>query len=286
MILDQHCYSNNTPHNEGSMVMGWLDNNVTLITGGASGIGLAIVERFVEEGARVAILDRNQIAIDDLVKKYGEDKVTGITADVRLLADNQRAVLNTIDRFGKLDTFIGNAGIWDYMVPLAEQSDDKIAQVCDEIFAVNVKGYILGAKAALKELRKTGGSMIFTASSSSFYTGGGGPIYVASKHAVLGMIRQLAYELAPDIRVNGVAPGGTLTNLGGSRAGGFAESKLSEIPDVDKLLESMTPLGFASKPEDHAAVYLLLAAKQSSSFITGTVINSDGGIGLGMKPCI
>lgn len=264
--------------------MGWLDKKVALVTGGASGIGLAVVERFVAEGARVGVMDRSQSAVDAVVEKLGADKVVGITGDVRSLDDNKTAVSKTVAAFGQLDTFVGNAGIWDYMVSLADQSDDTISEICDEIFAVNVKGYILGAKAALPELQKTKGSMIFTASSSSFYTGGGGPIYVASKHAVLGMIKQLAHELAPDIRVNGVAPGGTLTSLGGSSAGGQAEAKLSEIPDVDKLLESMTPLGFASQPEDHAAIYLLLAAKQQSSFITGTVINSDGGIGIGMRP--
>ncbi len=263
--------------------MGWLDKKVALVTGGASGIGLAVVERFVAEGARVGIMDRTQAAIDAVVARLGADKVVGAVGDVRSLADNKSAVAATVAQFGQLDTFVGNAGIWDYMTPLVEHSEDKIAEICDEIFAVNVKGYILGAKAAVEELRKTGGSMIFTASTSSFYTGGGGPIYVASKHAVLGMIRQLAHELAPDIRVNGVAPGGTLTGLGGSAAGGQAEAKLSEIPDVDKLLESMTPLGFASLPADHAPAYLYLAAKEQSRFLTGTVINTDGGIGIGMK---
>ena len=263
--------------------MGWLDNKVALITGGASGIGLAVVERFIAEGARVGVMDRTQANLDKLSDTFG-DKVIGVTGDVRSLADNKAAVAKTVAAFGQLDTFVGNAGIWDYMVPLVEQDEDKLADICDEIFAVNVKGYLLGAKAAVDELRKTGGSMIFTASTSSFYTGGGGPVYVASKHAVLGLIRQLAHELAPEIRVNGVAPGGTLTNLGGSNASGQAEAKLSEIPDVDKLLESMTPLGFASQPEDHAASYLLLAAKEQSRFITGITINTDGGLGIGMRP--
>ncbi len=89
----------------------------------------------------------------------------------------------------------------------------SIAAACDELFAVNVKGCILGAKAALHELGKSKGCMIFTASGAGFTSAGGGVIYTASKHAVVGIIRQLAVELGPNIRVNGVAPGGTMTDL-------------------------------------------------------------------------
>ncbi len=263
--------------------MNWMDDKVVLITGGGSGIGLAVVERFVNEGAKVCVMDRSQENIDALETKFN-GKVIGLTGDVRSLADNKAAVAKTVDAFGQLDSFIGNAGIWDYMVPLEGQEEDNIEGICDEIFAVNVKGYILGAKAALPELRKTKGNIIFTASSSSFYTGGGGPVYVASKHAVAGLIKQLAYEVAPDIRVNGVAPGGTLTKLGGSSAAGQADSKLDEIPGVDQMIGSMTPLGFTSRPEDHAGIYLLLASDQNGGYITGSLINSDGGIGLGMRP--
>jgi len=98
------------------------------------------------------------------------------------------------------------------------------------------------------------------------------------------MIKQLAYEMAPDVRVNGVAPGGTITNLGGSSSAGQGDSKLSDIPDVDKLIEGMTPMGFASEPEDHSGLYTLLASRENSRYVTGTIINSDGGIGFGKRP--
>ena len=263
--------------------MGWLNNQVVLITGGASGIGLAVVERFVVEGAKVGVMDRTEDAVKSIEDKLG-DKVVGITGDVRSLTDNEAAVKKTVETFGKLDVFIGNAGIWDYMVPLMEQEHDNLESICDEIFSINVKGYLLGARAAMKELKKNNGSLIFTVSSSGFYTGGGGPIYVASKHAVVGMIKQLAYEMAPDVRVNGVAPGATITNLGGSSSAGQGDSKLSDIPDVDKLIEGMTPMGFASEPEDHSGLYTLLASRENSRYVTGTIINSDGGIGFGKRP--
>ncbi len=257
--------------------MGWLEGQVALVTGGGSGIGLAVVERFIKEGANLSVLERDPQRAESLAKKFGEDICITI-GDVTQSSDNEKAVEATLERFGQLDTFVGNAGIWDYLVPLAEQPTDKLGQICDEIFAVNVKGYVLGARACLKPLGESKGSIIFTASSSSFYTGGGGPLYVASKHAVVGLIKQLASELAPNIRVNGVAPGGTLTKLAGSDAAGLADSQLDALPDIEQMIEQMTPLQFASRPADHTGLYTLLASKENSSYVTGTVINSDGGI--------
>lgn len=263
--------------------MGWLENRVALVTGAASGIGLAVVERFIAEGARVGVFDRSEGGIQSVRQRFG-DKVVGIAGNVTSLADNENAVAKTVEAFGQLDIYVGNAGIWDYMVRLDEQPRDQLEQICDEILGVNIKGYLLGARAAMPELKKSRGNMVFTVSSSGFYTGGGGPIYVASKHGVVGLIKQLAYELAPDVRVNGVAPGGTITNLAGSVAAGRGDVKLSEVPDIDKMIESMTPLGFASKPAAHAGHYVLLASNENSSYTTGSIINSDGGIGLGKRP--
>src|SRR4029077_16483381 len=109
----------------------------------------------------------------------------------------------------------GNAGVFDVYVPLAEFSEERLSAAFDELFGVNVKGCFFGAKAALPELQKTRGSMVFTASVAGLNSGGGGALYTASKHAVVGLIRQLAVELGPEVRVNGVAPGGTLTDLRG-----------------------------------------------------------------------
>jgi NAD(P)-dependent dehydrogenase (short-subunit alcohol dehydrogenase family) len=161
---------------------------------------------------------------------------------------------------------------------------DKLSETLDEIFGVNVKGYFLGARAAIPELRKTKGSIIFTASTSSFYTGGGGTPYVASKHAVLGLIRQLAWELTPDIRVNGVAPGGTRTPLGGTQAGGTADVHMEDMEGLDALIAGMTPLARIAEPDDHTGLYALLASRRDSAYMTGTVLLSDGGIGIGKRP--
>ena len=257
-----------------------LSGSSVLITGGATGIGRAVVHHFVEEGARLCVLCVNDEQASSLRGEFGAEVET-VIGDVRSLADNQRAAALAVERFGGLNTFIGNAGIWDFITPLEAQDEEKLERVCDDIFGVNVKGYALGAFACLPALRQSKGSIIFTASSSSFFTGGGGPLYVASKHAVIGLIKQLAKEVAPDVRVNGVAPGGTITNLSGSPSSEHAKSQMAEIPEIDKLIEGMTPLGFAAKPEDHVALYALLACPVSARYVTGTTILSDGGIGVG-----
>src|SRR5947209_1828397 len=194
--------------------MGWLDGQVALVTGGGSGIGRAVVARFVAEGARVGVMERVATRADQLRADFG-DKVVGIAGDVAQLADNKRAVAETVQAFGRLDIFVGNAGIFDVYASIVDMPEEQLLRAYDELFAVNVKGLIFGVKAAVPELTKTSGCMVFTASVAGLNSGGGGALYTASKHAVVGLIRQLAVELGPRIRVNGVAPGGTMTDLRG-----------------------------------------------------------------------
>ena len=258
--------------------MGWLDNKVALVTGGASGLGRAIVERFVQEGARVAILDRARERSETLASQLGSS-VTAIVGDVTVLADNQRAVDETVKRFGKLDCLVGNAGIWDFNMSVVDLPDDRIGAAFDELFGVNVKGYLLGAKAAYRELAKTHGCIIYTVSNAGFYPCGGGPLYTASKHAVVGLIRQLAYELAPKIRVNGVAPGAIPTDLRGPKSLEMAERSIASVP-LKEMVERGLPLGKLPAPRDYTGSYVLLASPENSSTATGGVIICEGGIGI------
>ncbi len=258
--------------------MGWLENKVAIVTGGASGLGRAIVVRFVEEGARVAILDRSRERSDELAAKL-PDRVHAVIGDVTSLADNVRAVTETVERFGRLDCFVGNAGIWDFNARLADLPDDKIGAAFDELFSINVKGYLLGAKASYRELAKTRGSIVFTVSNAGFYPCGGGPLYTASKHAVVGLIRQLAYEFAPKIRVNGVAPGAIPTDLRGPASLAMAERSIAEVPLKD-MVERGLPLGKLPDPRDYTGSYVLLASAENSSTATGGVIICEGGIGI------
>ncbi len=259
--------------------MGWLDNSVALITGGGSGLGRALVERFINEGANVGVLECNAQRAEELAAAFGK-RVNVTVGDVTRYADNAKAVEQIAAKFGRLDTFVANAGIFDFFQPLAQYEGDNLAAAFDELMAVNVKGGLLGARAALPELVKTGGNIIFTISNAGFYPGGGGPVYTASKHALVGLVRQLAHELAPKVRVNGVAPGGMKTGLSGLNATGTAGQNLSQIETLNDMLIGITPLRISPKPEQYCAPYVLLASKENSAPTTGTIINTDGGLGV------
>ncbi len=261
--------------------MGWLDGQVALVTGGASGIGRGIVERFVQEGARVGVMDRTASSLAELrsdldSSDVGND-VVGVQGDVTSLEDNLKAVEETVRAFGKLDIFIGNAGIFDSFQGLEEFPAESLSEAFDELFGVNVKGCVLGAKAALPELRRTEGCMVFTASVAGLNSGGGGPLYTASKHAVVGLVRQLAAELAPQVRVNGVAPGGVMTDLRGLETMGRRGHAHFADPDTEARLRRNNPLGAAMQPQDLASAYLFLSSRENAANITGSVVTVDSG---------
>lgn len=258
--------------------MGWLTNTSVLITGGGSGLGRAIVERFVTEGAQVAVLEKSAEKGAGLRDDFG-GSVTVTVGDATSFEDNRRAVAEAVAANGKLDVFIGNAGLWDYSTSLLALPADAISEAFDELFSLNVKGYLLGAKASVEELQKTKGSMIFSVSNAGFWPGGGGPLYVSSKHAVMGLVKQLAYELCPDVRVNGVAPGGMPTDLRGPKALGLADTSWQTMP-VDQIMERFSPLERAIAPADYTGHYVLLASRENSLTVTGSVHNCDGGIGV------
>jgi NAD(P)-dependent dehydrogenase (short-subunit alcohol dehydrogenase family) len=247
-----------------------------LVTGGGSGIGRAVAARFIAEGARVGVLDRVAARAQELRSEFG-DAVHTVTGDVTRLDDNKRAVSETVGAFGRLDIFIGNAGIFDSFLSLAEFSEANLAEACDELFGVNVKGCILGAKAALPELMKTEGSMVFTASVAGSNSGGGGPLYTASKHAVVGLIRQLAAELGPRIRVNGVAPGGTMTDLRGLAVLRQNDRSHFADPSTEERMRTNNPLQIALAPGDLAGAYVFLSSRTNARGITGTVLTVDAG---------
>lgn len=256
---------------------GSLEGKVALVTGGAGGIGRAIVERFSEEGAHVGVFDLSQDKVGALKDQLGDRIVTHV-GDVRDPSDNIEAVEKSVQAFGRLDIFVGNAAVFDCFLNLESLPAHTLDEAFREIFDINVKGYLLGAKAAVAELKKTSGNMIFSVSESGFYANRAGLMYTVSKHAVVGLIRQLAYELAPEVRVNGVSPGGTLTPIGA------APSLRSICPPVDtearrKKIESRNPLQIAAPPEDHLGAYVLLASDQGRA-MTGSIIHSDGGVGV------
>ncbi|MGV9861058.1 SDR family oxidoreductase [Rhodococcus koreensis] len=250
--------------------MGQLDGRRVVLTGAGSGIGRAVARRYVAEGARVVALD-----IDDRVHGLAEecgDAVRTRVANVRDWSANVEAVQTAVDEWGGLDAFVANAGIYDGARALAEIDGADLPAAFAEIQAVNVLAPILGARAALKELIRSRGTVIVTGSFASRNTAGGGVLYTASKHAVRGVIRQLAYEFAPDVRVNGVAPGVAPTTLKGVTA--LGQEPASSVLDG---AERMLPLGHVPAVEEFAGVFTLLASAEASA-MTGTLIDVDSGL--------
>ena len=256
--------------------MGWLDNQVALVTGGTGGIGSAIVRRYVAEGAKVAVMGRDAAQLAALSAELGEAIIT-VQGDVSRWQDNQRAVAATLEAFGKLDTFVGNAAVFDYFTRLDRIAPEDFESAFQKLFSINVQGYLLGAQAATAALRESRGSMIFTLSNSAFYAGGGGILYVTAKHALVGMIRQLAYELAPDIRVNGVAPGATNTPMKSLEGLNSRSVPLNQIPGFETGAAEAVPLQRIAEPEEHTGHYVLLASRENAGLTTATIIHSDGG---------
>jgi NAD(P)-dependent dehydrogenase (short-subunit alcohol dehydrogenase family) len=254
-----------------------LHGQVAIVSGGASGIGLAVVDRFLAEGACVGVLDRQAGALRDLQAAWPERLVV-VGGDVRDGAAHEAVLEATSQRFGAVDTYVANAGIHDMWTRLEDIPLDQLPGAFEELFAVDVLGYLLGARVMAGALRAAHGSMIFTASSSSRYAGGGGPLYVAAKHAVVGLVRQLAHELAPDVRVNAIAPGATSTGLSGLSDGEVGRGSLLDRPGLMDRVAETVPLGFVAEPGDHASLYVLLASADEAPFMTGTVLPSDGGL--------
>ncbi|MES2536997.1 MAG: SDR family NAD(P)-dependent oxidoreductase [Pseudomonadota bacterium] len=260
---------------------GWLPGQVALVTGGASGIGLAVVARYLAEGAAgVVVLDRDLAGLADLSAAW-PGKLIGIAGDVREYAAHAAAVDACLQTFGQLDIMVGNAGVFDFRRPLRGYTPQTLAQTMDELFGINLRGYLYAAMASREALIERQGCMIFTASVASFHAGGGGVLYTMAKHAVLGMIRQLALELAPQVRVNGVGPGGTITSLRGTAALGHAARAINAQPELlAQRIEAGVPLQIAQQPEDHTGLYVLLASRANARAITGEVMMSDGGVGI------
>jgi cis-2,3-dihydrobiphenyl-2,3-diol dehydrogenase len=258
--------------------MGALEEQTALITGGASGLGAAIVDRFIEEGANVAVLDRSAEGCAALEERYGE-RIVCATGDVRSYEDNEAAVAAAVERFGGLDAAIGNAGIWDYNVTLVDLPAEKLSETFDELFRVNVLGYMMLAKAALKPLVQSKGSMTFTVSNAGFWPSGGGMLYTGTKHAVVGMIRQLAFELAPHVRVNGVAPGAISTSLKGPASLGM-EARKFPGESMSQNAAGFVPLGQMPTPAEYAGGYVFFSSRRDNVPATGAVLNHDGGFGV------
>ena len=247
-----------------------------LIIGAGSGIGRAVAVAFAREGASIGALE-----LDPAKSEQLQTDVSGAVVragDAASWADCREVVAATVDEFGGLDVLVNCVGVFDFYRGLRDLSETEIDAGFDEAFRLNVKTQLVPAKVALPELTRSRGSIILTVSTSGFYPGRGGVLYVSTKFAVRGLVVALASELAPDVRVNGVAPGGTLgTDLRGFASLGLDNNRLDDTPGRAESLVLRTPLAVALTADDHAGSYVFLASAAARG-MTGTFLHPDGGI--------
>jgi NAD(P)-dependent dehydrogenase (short-subunit alcohol dehydrogenase family) len=252
--------------------MAKLDGKVAVITGGASGIGRASVELFVEEGARVVVADIMDDRGEALADELGENALFAHT-DVSREEDVQAAVQLAAKKFGRLDCMLNNAGIGGAGGPI-----DQIPAIGFDItVAVLLRSVFFGMKHAapvMKEQRS--GSIISTASIAGLRTGFGGHIYSACKAAVIHMTRTVAVELGPfGIRANTNCPGGIVTSIFGRGLGLDQDASEATYEGLKKVFSEVQAIKRPGLPEDiaRAAVWL---ASEDASFVSGAAISIDG----------
>lgn len=241
------------------------EGKVAIITGGASGIGLATVDLFVKEGAKVTVADMNKEALDKVKDKYG-DSVLTLIVDVSKPEDVQAMVQKTVAQFGKLDILHNNAGIGGFgLIPDIDFDEWK------KVFAIDLDGVFLGCKYAIPEFKKNGGGVIVnTASISGLGADYAMASYNAAKAAVINLTRIVANDHGADnIRANAVCPGPIATPL--------LNEALKDKSITDAYNEAI-PVGRVGTPEDIANVVAFLASDESA-FVNGTIIVADGGLG-------
>src|SRR6202012_589985 len=165
----------------------WLDEKRALVVGGGSGTGRAVVDAFRDEGAKVAVLERDADKCDTLRHKL--KKVPVVEGDATTRAANDLAVATAVEAFDGLDTLVNCVGIFDFYRGIGDIDADDVPSAFDEMFRTNVLSHLQSVKAAIPALRAaTGSSIVLTASASAFYPGRGGVLYVSSKFAMRGLV--------------------------------------------------------------------------------------------------
>ena len=245
-----------------------LENKVAIITGASRGIGFAIAEAFVREGARVAVcgsrLPSAEKAVSILREKYPQAEMLPIGVNVNDTEEIKSMVSAVVDKWGRVDALVNNAGV---------TSTKSILEMTDEDFTSVIDINLVGPFKIIREVAKVmrdngGGSIINTSSMVGSYGGKMQTAYSSSKFGINGLTKSCAKELGQyNIRVNAVAPGAVATDM----AKEFTSDKMRQY------LAMMTPLGRMAEPDELAGAYVYLASDEAT-FTTGTIVNVDGGI--------
>jgi NAD(P)-dependent dehydrogenase (short-subunit alcohol dehydrogenase family) len=244
-----------------------LDDKVAIVTGGNSGIGLAIARRFVDEGADVAIFGRDEATLQAAADEFGPSCIT-VQGDAADPADLERLAEETTKAFGGIDIVVVNAGIFE-LRPIADMDVESFDRTSD----VNFRGAFFTVRAALPYLGD-GSSIVLVTSGSNLVGLPDAPVYAATKAAVRSLARSLAADLKSNgIRVNALSPGFVDTPIF-ERTGITGEDRAQFV----HLMSQQIPMGRFGKPEEVAAAALFLASDEAS-YITGIELPVSGGLG-------
>ncbi|RKI85052.1 SDR family oxidoreductase [bacterium 0.1xD8-71] len=242
-----------------------LQGKVAVVTGGTRGIGFAIVKKFLENGAKVALLGSRQETVDKALQKIKEEdanaEVVGYWPNLMDASEVEEVFTKVKDMYGSLDILVNNAG-----VSARESFYDYKPEEFEKVIDLNLNSVFICAQAAAKIMKEQGGGVILNTSSMvSLYGQPAGVSYPASKFAVNGLTKSLARELGKDqIRVNAVAPGVTRTDM------------VAALPeDMVKRITAPIPLGRVGEPEEVANAFLFLASDMAS-YVTGEILSVDG----------
>jgi NAD(P)-dependent dehydrogenase (short-subunit alcohol dehydrogenase family) len=256
-----------------------LKDKVAIITGGSGGIGVATAKLFVEEGAKVLLVDIDEDALKECVSDIGES-ASYIVADVSEEEQVNMYTQTAVDRYGKIDIVLLNAGIEGTFKLLIEHTVEDF----DKLMGVNLRGAWLGIKAAVPQMINTGGGSITLTSSIAGLQGspGLGP-YTTSKHALVGLMRTAALEYAQfGIRVNTVHPSPVETRMMRSIEAGAAEMTAllgitKQAEELKAMMADAIPMKRYATPEEVANLFLFLSSDEAK-FITGSRYSVDGGM--------
>ncbi len=250
-----------------------LENKYAVITGAAGGIGKAVAKEFLDEGAKVLLIDLSDDDLHKTADELNSDNVFYMAADVSQEVDVIKYSQSVKQLFGRLDVFFNNAGIEGEVKPISDHSTEMF----DKIMAVNVKGVWLGIKHIAPFMDK-GGSIINTSSVAGVMGMANQSAYVASKHAVTGISKTAALELADrNIRVNSIHPAPVENRMMRS-----VEKEINPYSseEAKSSFEEMIPLNRYATNTEIAKLVVFLASDESS-YITGTAIPIDGGMTTG-----
>ncbi|GGP08893.1 SDR family oxidoreductase [Oceanobacillus neutriphilus] len=246
-----------------------LSGKTAIVTGAGSGMGKAIAVLFGQEGANVVVADINQTSINSVVDEINAKggQATGVVSNVAQQEDVDNMIRTAVDTFHSLDVLVNNAGVMDNFTPVGDVTD----KLWERVLAVNLTGPFKAARAAINVMKnqESGGVIINNASVGGLYGARGGAAYIAAKHGLIGLTKNIAatYGSFGNIRANAIAPGGVNTNI---------QSTITEPHELGLKALTAAGSGPSADPVQIARVAVFLASNDSD-FVNGDVIKADGG---------